>query len=124
LGGKRTLVIRQKQIDAMYETRFAESVRSYMRLYRTIIPDLIRRFNDEELYDLIHHGIQRAGQYGIVEGKALRLFLALVLIISPKWDEVPNARRFLLNPQLNQEEKLTLLTDVVKEELLQIGKVG
>ena len=118
------MIVRPEQIDQMYKTQFAECVRSYMRLYRKIIPDLVARFDDEALYRLVENGILRAGEYGIAGGKALRLYLSLVLMISPKWDELPHARRFLLNPELDQEEKLTLLTDVVKEKLLEVGKEG
>jgi hypothetical protein len=106
------LVIRKEQmavLEACMAERFRDSVRKHLR---TELREETRPFSDAQIRPMIEEGIRRGRQYGVTTERDLTLFVDLIFLHSPKFEDAPDmkwAKKVLLNRELEGDVKMSLI---------------
>jgi hypothetical protein len=106
------LTIRKEQMAVlsayMRETYFQQTLLKLARLF----PDDPRLRDETTMRALVETGIQRAASYGIVQQRAVTLFIFLQHEFGPNFEKQPDKRwmeRILTNKDYDGEEKLDVI---------------
>lgn len=106
------LIVRKEQM-AVLEAYMAERFRSSLRKHlRAELREETRNLSDEQIKPLIEEGIQRGRQYGVTTERDLTLFVDLIFLHSPKFEDAPDmnwTKRILLNKELEGDAKMDLI---------------
>ena len=107
------LSIRDEQLEQMNQLRAATYHRQLLRFYRSNTPELVVRFNDQELGHRIAEATKRARTWRIESSEGILQFVGLALAAGRAFDEDPKVHDFLALPGHTTEEKIRRLIDLV-----------
>lgn len=82
-------------------SRFAENLRTY-------------GVGDQEIFDFVRYGMQRARSWGVEYREDISLFLETMMLLGPQFDEdpaIPEVRRILEAPSYRGDEKMEQIED-------------
>jgi hypothetical protein len=106
------LVIRKEQmtvLEADTAKRFYDSLRKHLR---TELHEETRALSDGQILPMIKEGVERGRQYGVTTERDLTLFVDLIFLLSPKFEDAPDmnwAKRILLNKEIEGGAKMGLI---------------
>ena len=106
------LTIRKEQLEVLEACMLARFCDRLRRHLRCELAEETRHRSDEELLPIIQAGIQRGRQYGIATERDLTLFVDLLFLHSPHFEEAPDmawAKKILVNCELAGENKMSLI---------------
>jgi|SRR3974390_1431774 len=109
--------IRQEQRTSINELRVEEYVRKLCTFYRSEVPGLVHRYDDEQLLLLISIMVRKAGAWGLRSRDGFVQFVALGLAAGSSFDEDPRVRDFLCLPRYSIEQKVQRLLELVGNKL-------
>lgn len=109
--------IRSEQIEQMTQARRQETQRSMMQELRETAPSATSHYADAALLAVIEQATLKARTYGITSSEATTAFVKLAVVAGANFDEEPKVRQFLQTPELSPDFKMTLLADLVAEQV-------
>jgi hypothetical protein len=89
------MLIRKGQIKAMDDAMALEYCRRLMSFYRRRAPQLVSRFDDNQLQQRISAAVSKARSWELTSGESIAQYVALALTAGPKFDEAPKVRTFM-----------------------------
>lgn len=109
---QRMLVIRKEQMAVLraYMTgRFRAKV---LKHFRTDLTEETRPLSREAALALVDEGLARARTYGVRSERDVMLFIDLMVLYSPQFEDTPAlgwSKRILQNPELSGDVKMSLI---------------
>ena len=104
----KSLEIRQRQLDALYRSRqsdLSQSIRAGLRTHR---PDLLGGLSDEELKRRVDSGIRRARSYGMTRLYSIAMFVELMFLVAPNFDEYPSVASALAPSEIPPDDRIDM----------------
>jgi hypothetical protein len=96
-------------LEADTAKRFYDSLRKHLR---TELHEETRALSDGQILPMIKEGVERGRQYGVTTERDLTLFVDLIFLLSPKFEDAPDmnwAKRILLNKEIEGGAKMGLI---------------
>ena len=106
------LIIRKEQLAVLEAHMLGRFRERLLRHLRTELPAETQSRTDEQLFAMIDDGLRRGRGFGVTTERDLTLFVDLMFLHSPKFDEAPDmawARNILMNHELDGETKMSLI---------------
>jgi hypothetical protein len=103
-----------QQLQAVMDSKYCSRLCTELRAE---IPAQVSRFNDSDLLKIVSNAFEKAKQYQVAGGDAIRHFVKLAVLISPQFDEIPDVQRFLRLPDLDPDAKIKLLCQLTAQHL-------
>jgi hypothetical protein len=113
----KTMIVRGTQMDDMSAAMDAAYDRKLMIYFRENHASATAQYNDAELLNVISSARARAPSYGIRGGEGTRKFIYLAVLISPTFDDDPNVKRYLKQPDLDPDFKIVSLAHQVGHDI-------
>lgn len=99
--------------------RFDYLVRCLMRYALEHHADQVDGLPDDDLFLCMKSGIFRARQYGLEDFESIAMFVGLMLVTAPNFDEHEFIRLYLTEPTLQGVEKLDIVMVCTSDEVWQ-----
>ena len=115
--GPDVFIVDQQQLDQLETAMDAEFARRGVAFFRRTLPNRVAASNDDELNAIIMVGLNRCRSYGICKTPAILQFVAIMLLVSPEFDAVPDVARFLRAPGVDPNLKVEVLTQLLARHL-------
>jgi|SRR5579884_2217090 len=109
--------IRNDQMGSMDAARQAEYDRGLLRYFRSEHAGITGQYSDAELLNMISVARRRAASYGIRSGDGTKKFVIMAVLISPTFDEHPDVKRYLKQPDLDPDYKIIALSEQVARNI-------
>lgn len=111
------MIIRREQTDAMVADRERLYGQQLLAFFRGTMPQATAKLTEPELRELIAVGVGKARTYGIESTSGVTRFVGLMLLVSPRFDEDPAVRQFLVMPDLDPDLRIKFLSDLLAQRL-------
>lgn len=106
------LVIREEQLEAFRDAARQKFAAEFLLWLRAHHPARIAVLSDEEALRRIAVGVERAKDYGLRQGSAIRIFVSLMFLVAPNFDEQPDIRAVLTDPRLAPDARPRALSSL------------
>jgi hypothetical protein len=111
------MIVRREQMDKITSARQAEYDRKLRAYFRTDHPEATAHYTDDQLLSTISAARERAPSWGIETGEGTKKFILMAVLISPTFDEHPDVKRYLKEPNLDPDYKIVALSRQVARDL-------
>lgn len=108
------LRIRAEQMEALDRTAQAIFHTRLLKFLRQEMPEQTAEFSDDDLRKRIAESERRAATYGIISNAGVAQFACLTFL-DAAFDEVPEVRAYLSEPDGDPEERLDHLAEYLAE---------
>lgn len=113
------LIIRKDQeavLEASARTRFVKRI---TQLIRVDCEAEVNDLSDADLEKQVEAGIARAGERGITWESSVYIFVSLIFVIGPHFDQHPQIRPLLDDDQVSPNERVRRLPEQLSEDVWQ-----
>ncbi len=111
------MMIRGGQMDEMGAAMLAEYDQKLMQYFRSDHAEATAQHSDSYLLNVISSARERARSYGVRSGEGTRKFVVMAVLINPTFDEHPDVKRYLRQPDLDPDYKIITLGDQVARNI-------
>lgn len=101
--GNSVLQIREQQLDILTEGATRQFELELMASLRGTQTDLIAELTDSVLLQMVRAGIERARGRGMTWRYSIALFVELMFVVAPNFDEYPQVNARLENPEVDPD---------------------
>lgn len=115
--GMIEMIIRRKQMDEIMSAQQAEFDRKLCSYFRADHPEATAHYTDDQLLSIISAARERSASYAIETGEGIKKFILMAVLISPTFDEHPDVKRYLKEPDLDPDYKIVALGRQVARNL-------
>jgi hypothetical protein len=110
------LVISNKQMEAIGQSQTDDFIERVTAELRTDHAEDVEYYTDEELYDEISEGIERAESYGLEGDADVAAFVKLLLTIGWYFDRYPMFQEILTEESYTHDEKMPAIFETAADE--------
>ena len=105
------LVIRNEQIQHFIAANEDERVSVVAAAVRKACGNRVADFDDKQMATAVRIGIDRAKVHGLSNVEDLAAYITVMLEVAPRFDEQPEIRQLLGDPNLRPPERFYLMMD-------------
>lgn len=109
------LIIRSEQMKIFRDKDEQEFIDTVMNDLQANYPEEIEGIQPETLRQMVQNGIIRAQQYGLTKKYSIALFIELMFLIGPNFDEYPPVSFVLRDCRLEPNARMDKLVDSITE---------
>lgn len=103
-----------KQIDLSPRVDFHYRLIQFLRQE---LPEETSRMDDPVLLERIRESERRGARYGVESEAGISQWVCLTFLAGPDFDDMPEVKSYLMEPQLSPDEKMEELVSCIEEEL-------
>jgi hypothetical protein len=107
--------LRKEHYVALANETRAQFHRRLAAYFRSTLPQRTEKMKEEALLDLIRDGDRRATGFGLVTERGIAQFVALCLLLGPRFDDDPDIHSFLATPGFHPERKTATLLEALAD---------